>query len=367
LFFFKIEFDKKNNIYYCIMSSNTRRNQTINSKKDPTKPKKTITIYNCFIKLVDRSLNFSEKAGQWKLWKDGIPIQTVGGVPIILPVLQAMVDSDKIRYRTEMAEWIPMSESAITAYYASRPQGSRPQGSRRRTSNPSTAQPAARVRAEQERVKAERRAEKARVKALNIRAKAERRAEKARVKALNIRARAQRREAVHQRTNQAAHQAARERTQRREEVAARQMANQRAAARQRARQREELRHVNDAINMITELNNSINYTNYIGYSNTTQAVPLHPNVTTRTPAVNRSSNGRHVRSDLSNVVEDNSTIAEEGAPTCVVCMTNTPTIAGKGCGHMCLCAGCSNTLALDSSRCKCPICRVKWVPLKIFV
>jgi hypothetical protein len=67
--------------------------------------------------------------------------------------------------------------------------------------------------------------------------------------------------------------------------------------------------------------------------------------------------------DLSTISDEE---AEEGCPTCVVCMTNKPCVA-PSCNHLSTCAGCAQKISKGVNA-RCPKCRGPWVELKrIFI
>jgi hypothetical protein len=67
--------------------------------------------------------------------------------------------------------------------------------------------------------------------------------------------------------------------------------------------------------------------------------------------------------DLSRISDEE---AEEGGPTCVVCMTNKPCVA-PSCNHLSTCAGCAQQISKGVNA-RCPKCRGPWVELRrIFI
>jgi hypothetical protein len=67
--------------------------------------------------------------------------------------------------------------------------------------------------------------------------------------------------------------------------------------------------------------------------------------------------------DLSRISDEE---AEDGCPTCVVCMTNKPCVA-PSCNHLSTCAACARKISKGANA-RCPKCRGPWVELKrIFI
>jgi hypothetical protein len=83
--------------------------------KDPTKPKKTLTVYNCFLKAMS-GFTFKEKTDMWSIYKEGGAVSTKEGDVIDTHSLELMVARDKQRYENELAEWLPLTEQQIVEY-----------------------------------------------------------------------------------------------------------------------------------------------------------------------------------------------------------------------------------------------------------
>jgi hypothetical protein len=73
---------------------------------------------------------------------------------------------------------------------------------------------------------------------------------------------------------------------------------------------------------------------------------------------------RAKKSDDLSMISDEE--AEEGGPTCVVCMTNKPCVA-PSCNHLSTCAGCAQKIS-NGVNARCPKCRGPWADLRrIFI